>query len=66
MTNIEDIVVSPILFTKGKTNIALYGIGHMKDERLNLAFERDKIKFDRPLDKTGRPERSYFNILVIH
>jgi len=46
--NIEKIEVSPILFTKGETKIALYGIGHMKDERLNIAFETKNIKFKRP------------------
>lgn len=47
--NIEQIEVTPILFTKGSTKIALYGIGHMKDERLNIAFETKNIKFKRPL-----------------
>lgn len=46
--NIENIVVKPVLFQKGNTKIALFGIGHMKDERLNLAFEEKKIKFKRP------------------
>ena len=49
VTNIEDIEVVPILFVKGKTKVALYGIGHMKDERLNIAFENNKIKFKRPV-----------------
>jgi double-strand break repair protein MRE11 len=53
VTNVEDIVVNPVLFTKGKTKLALYGIGHMKDERLNLAFEKGKIRFARPTDKAG-------------
>eukprot|EP00347_Sterkiella_histriomuscorum_P012706 403367531 len=62
VTNIEDIEVVPILFQKGKTKIALYGIGHMKDERLNLAFENKKIKFKRPL----KDKDEWFNILVLH
>jgi len=40
VTNIEKIELTPILFEKGNTKIALYGIGHMRDERLNLAFEQ--------------------------
>ena len=47
--NIEQIEVTPILFKKGSNKIALYGIGHMKDERLNLAFETKSIKFKRPI-----------------
>lgn len=48
VVNIEQIEVVPLLFEKGDTKIAIYGIGHMKDERLNLAFEQDRIKFKRP------------------
>jgi double-strand break repair protein MRE11 len=40
VTNIEKIEVKPILFEKGETKLAIYGIGHMNDERLNLAFEK--------------------------
>jgi hypothetical protein len=32
--------------------IALYGIGHIKDERLNRAFETETVKWDRPCDST--------------
>ena len=48
VTNIEKIEVKPVLFEKGNTRVALYGIGHMRDERLNLAFEQKSIKFKRP------------------
>lgn len=60
--NIEKIEVTPILLTKGKTKVALYGIGHMKDERLNIAFENKQIKFKRPIQGTDE----WFNILVLH
>lgn len=43
VTNIEQFTVKPVLLTKGSTRVALFGIGHMKDERLNMAFERGKI-----------------------
>ena len=62
VTNIEDIEVVPILLRKGSTKIALYGIGNMKDERLNMAFENKKIKFKRPL----KDKDQWFNILVLH
>jgi double-strand break repair protein MRE11 len=48
VTNVEKIEVSPVLFVKGNTRVALFGIGHMKDERLNIAFETKNIKFLRP------------------
>lgn len=58
VTDMEKIVVQPILFSKGsgenQVKIALYGIGHINDVRLNMAFESDKIEWRRPLDpKTG-------------
>ena len=60
--NLEKIEVHPILFQKGKTKVALYGIGHIHDERLNLAFESKNIKFKRPL----QDKDEWFNILVLH
>ena len=48
VTNVETIVVKPVLLVKGNTKLALYGIGHVRDERLNLAFERHNITFERP------------------
>ena len=64
--NIEKIEVKPILFTKGCTKIALYGIGNMKDERLNYANENGNIFYDRPIKDNGKVDEEYFNILVIH
>ena len=58
--------MKPILLTKGSTRIALFGIGHMKDERLNIAFERGKIQFERPVTSHGQVDESWFNILVLH
>ncbi|CAI2360966.1 unnamed protein product [Moneuplotes crassus] len=65
-SNVEKIQINPILFTKGKTKIALYGLGNMRDERLNLAKEKDNIFYNRPLLPNGNPDESYFNILVLH
>ena len=62
----EKIEVKPILFTKGKTKVALYGLGNMKDERLNYAQENNNLSFKRPLKDNGNPDESYFNLLVVH
>jgi len=64
--NMEKIEVKPILFTKGKTKVALYGLGNMKDERLNYAQENNNLSFKRPLKDNGNPDESYFNLLVVH
>jgi len=61
-TDIEKMEVKPILLGKGQTKIALYGIGHQRDDRLCRAFNLDKIKF------FTLPEgfNDYFKILVVH
>ena len=58
--------MKPVLLVKGETKLALYGIGHIKDHRLNLAFENDMVTFDRPTDENGEVDNSWFNILVLH
>ena len=64
--NIEEVAVEPILFAKGATKIALYGIGHIKDLRLNLLFENNKITFNQPKLANGQIDSNYFSILVLH
>lgn len=59
--NADSILVKPLLFHKGETKIALYGIGHIKDSKLHQSFLKGRVKFERPKD----PE-DYFNILVLH
>jgi double-strand break repair protein MRE11 len=38
--NVDDITLSPILLKKGDTKLALYGLGNVRDERLNRTFRR--------------------------
>ncbi|KAL7067821.1 putative serine/threonine protein phosphatase [Cryptosporidium serpentis] len=61
--NLEDIKVFPTLIKKGRTKIAIYGLGNIRDERLYRSFERDKVKFMIPdnLEKDG-----WFSILLFH
>lgn len=49
--------------------MALYGLGHLNDTRLNILFEKNLINFMRPTvegDETGVPDESVFSILVLH
>ena len=57
--SIEVIKVSPIKFEKGGTKVAVYGIGHRKDQRLNIALEEKKVEFE----PAGE---GFLNILVLH
>ena len=79
VNNYEKFDLLPILFIKGKTKIALYGIGYIKDERLFLALQNKKVNFHRPEDykskghnigknkKTYLPESfipSFFDLVI--
>lgn len=35
--------VNPILIQKGLTKVALYGMGSMRDERLNRMWQQKKV-----------------------
>lgn len=59
---IDKFVVSPILLNKGKTNLAIYGIGSQRDDRLCRAFREEEIRFLRPRENA----ESWFNILILH
>jgi double-strand break repair protein MRE11 len=61
INNHEQFDLYPILLIKGKTKIALYGIGNIKDERLYLALQNKRVNFHRPDDY-----KNWFNILIVH
>merc|ERR1719461_1158578 len=46
--DLEDIVVRPVLMRKGPTQLAIYGLGNIRDERLNRAFQARKVRFETP------------------
>ncbi|KAK6644631.1 hypothetical protein RUM43_000899 [Polyplax serrata] len=61
-TDLLDIKIKPILLRKGKTKVALYGLSHIKDDRLCRLFMDKKVTFIRP---EVEPE-GWFNIFVLH
>ena len=42
MGSLESISLYPCLIEKGITNVAIYGLGAMRDERLNRLFNQGK------------------------
>ena len=60
--DIEDISMSPILLRKGTTQLALYGLGSVRDERLHRLFLRSKVKFLRPKEQSD----DWFNLFMLH
>ncbi len=55
--------VYPIIVQKGTTSLALYGLGSIRDERLNAAFRQGKVTFVRP---TGDLADEVFSVFVLH
>jgi double-strand break repair protein MRE11 len=61
---VDDIEITPLLLRKGRTMIALYALGAVRDERLNRMWTQKHVKFLRPREDQGR-ER-FLNIFVLH
>ncbi|KFP92174.1 Double-strand break repair protein MRE11, partial [Apaloderma vittatum] len=61
-TSVEKIDINPILLRKGRTQIALYGLGAIPDERLYRMFVNKQVTMLRPKED----EDSWFNLFVIH
>lgn len=60
--NNEEITVSPLIFQKGASKLALYGLANVRDERLHRLFRDGNVKFLRP---NGQNDE-WFNILCVH
>ncbi|KAF9421768.1 hypothetical protein HW555_002449 [Spodoptera exigua] len=59
-TDYTHVRISPVLLQKGATKLALYGLSHLKDQRLSRLFQEKKVEMLRD------EEHSWFNILVLH
>ena len=60
--NFKQASVHPVLIEKGDVKLALYGMGWIRDERLNRMFENDEVHFVRPEENPD----SWFNIFTVH
>lgn len=60
-TDLTQIEIYPLLLRKGLTKLALYGLSHIKDERLSRLFKEKKVTMIRPMNS-----EEWFNILVLH
>jgi double-strand break repair protein MRE11 len=57
----DDVRLEPLLFRKGSVRMALYGLGNMRDERLNSLFRDGKVIF---MDPGG--DEAWVKVLLIH
>lgn len=66
-SGVGQITLSPILIRKGSTSVALYGLGNIRDERLNRMFQTPHaVQWIRPESQEGLQLSDWFNILVLH
>ena len=59
--DLEDIVIRPLLLSKGRSQVAIYGLGNIRDERLHRAFQARKVRFETPVD----PDK-WFHVMILH
>ena len=52
--------IKPLLFRKGESNVAVYGLGNIRDERLHTTWEKNQVTFVEPA------KLDWFNIFVLH
>ncbi|CAN8301931.1 unnamed protein product [Cochlearia groenlandica] len=66
-SGVGQISLHPILMRKGSTTVALYGLGNIRDERLNRMFQTPHaVQWMRPEIQEGSDVSDWFNILVLH
>lgn len=59
---VDNISIKPILLKKGTSRLALYGLGNIRDERLNRTFRNKKVEMFKPTEF----EDEWFNLMVLH
>lgn len=60
--DLSEVKISPILMKKGKSQLALYGLSHIHDNRLSRLFRDTKVTMDQPDERSGE----WFNVMVLH
>ncbi|XP_071730171.1 double-strand break repair protein MRE11-like isoform X2 [Rutidosis leptorrhynchoides] len=66
-SGVGQITLYPILIKKGSTSVALYGLGNIRDERLNRMFQTPHaVQWMRPEPSENCEVSDWFNILVLH
>ena len=61
----QGIRIKPILLRKGSTNLAMYGVGNVKDARMHYELRSNRVKMFMP-EGGEVSEEDWFNILLVH
>jgi double-strand break repair protein MRE11 len=59
--DLEKVELSPLMFRKGNTRLALYGLSYIHDNRLTRLFSEAKVVMNKPDDGN-----EWFNIMTVH
>ncbi|KAL6658935.1 hypothetical protein ACP70R_002975 [Stipagrostis hirtigluma subsp. patula] len=66
-TGVGEVKVYPVLIKKGETNVALYGLGNIRDARLNRMLNEPRaVNWMRAESRDETALSDWFNILVLH
>jgi double-strand break repair protein MRE11 len=57
------LTVEPVLLRKGTTSLALYGMGNVKDVRMNAELRAGRVTMRKPMPQEGV---EWFNIVLVH
>lgn len=58
---LDKITVTPLLFQKGGTKLALYGLNNVRDERLQRIMRNGDVTFQKPQNL-----HDFFNLMCLH
>ncbi|OAV94569.1 hypothetical protein PTTG_03792 [Puccinia triticina 1-1 BBBD Race 1] len=58
----EGLHIQPVLIQKGRTRLAMYGIGNIRDERFNYEMRSNRIRMSRPAEFKDQ----WFNLMLVH
>jgi double-strand break repair protein MRE11 len=67
-SNTGSIELKPVLLQKGRTKLALYGLGWIRDQRLHqMMASKGNVKWVRPGSSDDKnPLTNWFNLMLIH
>lgn len=60
--DVEQVEIDPILLKKGTSQLAIYGLSHIHDNRLARIFRDSKVLINVPDERSGE----WFNLMVLH
>ncbi|KAK9512293.1 hypothetical protein O3M35_000753 [Rhynocoris fuscipes] len=61
-TDLNQVKVYPLMLKKGTSKLAIYGLSHIKDERLYRLMKHNEVEYILP---KGNP-KEFFNLMVLH